>query len=99
VRRDLPADPEAVVVVGIGAATFGPLALYQGLVAAVLGERTEARRQFGVAAGLAERLGWAPWTDASRGFARLVRGGAGRPAGVPPHLPPDARPLGLLPPS
>jgi hypothetical protein len=99
VRRDLPADPEAVVVVGIGAATFGPLALYQGLVAAVLGERTEARRQFGVAAGLAERLGWAPWTDAARGLARLVRGGAGRPAGVPPHLPPDAGPLGLLPPS
>ncbi|MFC5141967.1 ATP-binding protein [Actinomycetospora rhizophila] len=102
-RRDLPPDADAVVVVGIGSATFGPITLYQGLAAAVLGERAEARKLLTQAAALADGLGWAPWADAARGFARLVRGlgtgsGAGRPAGVP-TLPPDARPLGLLPPS
>ncbi|GAA4915515.1 transcriptional activator [Actinomycetospora succinea] len=102
VRRDLPPDADAVVVVGIGSATFGPITLYQGLVAAVLGERTEARKLLAQAAALADGLGWAPWADAARAFARVVRGlptggSVGRPAGVP-TLPPDARPLGLLPP-
>ena len=101
VRRDLPPDADAVVVVGIGSATFGPITLYQGLAAAVLGERAEARKLLAQAAALADGLGWAPWADAARGFARVVRGLAvgngGRPAGVP-TLPPDARPLGLLPP-
>ncbi|MDD7931038.1 ATP-binding protein [Actinomycetospora straminea] len=106
VRRDLPPDPGAVVVVGIGSATFGPITLYQGLAAAVLGERAEARRLLAQAASLADGLGWAPWADTARTFARVVRsqagGGAGRPTAdpkVPPTLPPDARPLGLLPPS
>lgn len=104
VRRDLPPDPGAAVVVGNGTATLGPQALYRGLAAAVLGERAEARRRFDIAATTAEGLGWTPWADAARGFARLVRHGAGgchgrgRPAGCPP-TPPDARPLGLVPPS
>lgn len=97
VRRDLPPDPGALVVVGIGSATFGPLALYQGLAAAVLGDRTEARRLLGQASTVADGLGWAPWADAARGFVRYVKPGQGRPAGGPP-TPPDARPLGLLPP-
>lgn len=106
VRRDLPPDPGAVVVVGIGSATFGPIALYQGLAAAVLGERAEARKLLAQAAALADGLGWAPWAEAARTFNRVVRshggGGAGRPTAdsrVPSTLPPDARPLGLLPPS
>ncbi|GLZ48429.1 hypothetical protein Acsp06_46140 [Actinomycetospora sp. NBRC 106375] len=100
VRRDMPLDPTAVVVVGIGSATFGPQALYRGLAAAVVGDRAEAKKRFALAASLADGLGWAPWAEAARGFARLVRAGGaqGRPAGGPP-LPPDARPLGLLPPS
>lgn len=107
VRRDLPPDPDAVVVVGIGSATFGPITLYQGLAAAVLGERAEARKLLAQAAALADGLGWAPWADAARTFVRVLRGlggggvtggVTGRPAGVP-ALPPDARPLGLLPPS
>ncbi|MEJ2862401.1 BTAD domain-containing putative transcriptional regulator [Actinomycetospora flava] len=101
VRRDLPPDAGAVAVVGIGSATFGPITLYQGLAAAVLGERAEARKLLAQAAALADGLGWAPWADAARGFARVVRAmasGTGRPAGVP-TLPPDARPLGLIPPS
>jgi len=100
VRRDMPPDSTAVVVVGIGSATFGPQALYRGLAAAVLGERAEARKRFAHAASLAHGLGWAPWVDAARGFARVVRTGLtrqGRPAGPAP-IPPDARPLGLLPP-
>ena len=82
---------------GIGSATFGPLALYQGLAAAVLGDRTEARRLLGQAATVADGLGWAPWADAARGFVRYVKPEAGAPGGGPP-TPPDARPLGLLPP-
>ncbi|MEJ2887976.1 ATP-binding protein [Actinomycetospora aeridis] len=97
VRRDLPPDPGAVVVVGIGSATFGPVTLYQGLAAAVLGERAEARKLLAQAAALADGLGWAPWADAARTFARVVRSG-GRPAGASTTTP-DARPLGLLPPS
>ena len=57
----------------------------------------EARRLLGQAATVADGLGWAPWADAARGFVRYVKPGQGRPAGGPP-LPPDARPLGLLPP-
>ena len=97
----LPADPEATVVVGVGAACFGPLDLYRGLATAVLGDPAGALALFGSAARTAERLGWVPWIEAAEGLAGQ-QGPAGRqrtePAPAsPPATPAPIPPLGLRP--
>ncbi len=97
----LPADPGATVVVGVGAACFGPLDLYRGLATAVLGDAAAALALFGSAARTAERLGWVPWIEAAEGLAGQ-QGPAGRqrtePAPAsPPATPAPIPPLGLRP--
>jgi hypothetical protein len=95
----LPADPEAAVVVGVGAACFGPLDLYRGLATSALGDAAGALALFRSAARTAGRLGWAPWAEAAEGFA----GQQGQVAGTepapasPPATPAPIPPLGLRP--
>jgi hypothetical protein len=103
----LPADPETTVVVGIGAAFFGPLDLYRGLATAALdGSADDAVRLFRAAAATATRLGWTPWADAAETFALRHGGhsvhpersdhGESAPAS-PPATPAPTPPLGLRP--
>ncbi|MCD2187876.1 BTAD domain-containing putative transcriptional regulator [Actinomycetospora soli] len=73
----LPPDPEAVLVVGIGAGTLGPVATYQGLALLALGESESARQSFKVAADLAGRLGWGPWAEAAVDLGRYAESGGG----------------------
>jgi DNA-binding SARP family transcriptional activator/tetratricopeptide (TPR) repeat protein len=61
VEASLPADPDAIVVVGVGAGVFGPANLYVGLAEATLGDFVAARVHFDDALALARRLGWTPW--------------------------------------
>lgn len=89
VLAGLPHDPGATVVVGIGAAFFGPVDLYRGLALAALGDRAAAHERFCSAAGSAASLGWTPWADAAEGFAQET--GPGRP----PAIPGPTLPLGL----
>ena len=97
----LPADPEATVVVGIGAACFGPLDLYRGLATAVLGDAAGALALFRCAARTAERLGWVPWIEAAEGLAGqqgATEGQGTEPAPAsPPATPAPIPPLGLRP--
>ncbi|MDT7742978.1 MAG: hypothetical protein QOE59_2056, partial [Actinomycetota bacterium] len=104
----LPPDPEASVVVGVGAAIFGPLDLYRGLATSVLGDAPGALALFRCAARTARRLGWAPWADAAEAFAgqqglstrefagREIAGTEPAPAS-PPATPAPIPPLGLRP--
>lgn len=93
----LPADPGAAVVVGIGAAVFGPLDLYRGLATSAVGDTAGAFELFRAAATTAAGLGWIPWADAAETLAHghQVRGGP-VPAS-PPATPVPALPLGLRP--
>jgi DNA-binding SARP family transcriptional activator len=109
----LPADPGTTVVVGVGAAFFGPLDLYRGLATATLGDTAGALALFGSAARTARHLGWAPWTDAAEAFAVQQDGSCLRtpdpesagpacagtePAPAsPPATPAPVPPLGLRP--
>jgi DNA-binding SARP family transcriptional activator len=68
----IPADDEAVVVVGVGAAVFGPSNLSLGIAELALGELDAARAHIDAAETLAERLGWAPWVDAARSVAASI---------------------------
>ncbi|MEJ2866444.1 BTAD domain-containing putative transcriptional regulator [Actinomycetospora sp. OC33-EN08] len=77
VLAGLPPDPGAVVVVGIGAAILGPVATFQGLALLAAGDGEAARQSFKVAADLAGRLGWTPWTDAAVALGRYAESGAG----------------------
>lgn len=97
----LPADPDTTVVVGVGAAFFGPLDLYRGLAAAVLDgdEVAAAAGLFRAAAATATRLGWTPWADAAETLALRHAGGddgESAPAS-PPATPAPIPPLGLRP--
>ncbi len=97
----LPADPGTTVVVGIGAAFFGPLDLYRGLATATLGDPAEAgdaAELFRAAAATATRLGWTPWADAAEIFAhRHRRSGEESAPASPPATPAPIPPLGLRP--
>ena len=95
----LPADPDSSVVVGVGAAIFGPLDLYRGLATAVLGDAAGALALFRSAARTARRLAWVPWVEAAEGFAGQQGGSAGtEPAPAsPPATPAPIPPLGLRP--
>lgn len=77
VLAGLPQDPEAVLVVGIGAGTLGPVSTYQGLALLAAGESEPARQSFKVAADLAGRLGWSPWADAAAALGRYAESGDG----------------------
>jgi len=57
----LPPDPDAVVVVGVGAATMGPVDLYCALARAALGDHEQAAAGARSARDEARRLGWTPW--------------------------------------
>ncbi|WP_018332018.1 BTAD domain-containing putative transcriptional regulator [Actinomycetospora chiangmaiensis] len=77
VLAGLPADPEAVLVIGIGAGTLGPVSTYQGLALLAAGEPEPARQAFKVAADVAGRLGWTPWADAAVTLGRWAETGSG----------------------
>lgn len=82
VLAGLPPDPDAVVVVGIGAAVLGPVATYQGLALLKVGEPEPARQSFKVAVDLAGRLGWAPWAEAAIALGRAETGSGPLPLGL-----------------
>ncbi|GAA4840715.1 hypothetical protein GCM10023201_33510 [Actinomycetospora corticicola] len=71
----MPADPGAVVVVGVGAGILGPLETYRGLALLALDSPEEAHRSFTAAASMADRLGWRPWADAASRLTRFVADG------------------------
>ncbi|WP_285588725.1 BTAD domain-containing putative transcriptional regulator [Actinomycetospora sp. NBRC 106378] len=77
VLAGLPPDPEALLIIGIGAGTLGPVSTYQGLALLAAGEPEPARQAFKVAADLAGRLGWTPWADAAAALGRYVESDAG----------------------
>lgn len=70
----LPADPDAIVVVGVGAGTFGPVDRYVALAEVTLGLADAAWEHATAALDLATRLGWPPWADAARGAIAAVEG-------------------------
>ncbi|NMO90426.1 AAA family ATPase [Actinomycetospora sp. TBRC 11914] len=94
----LPEDPESTVVVGIGAAFFGPLDLYRGLATAALGDGAarDAVTLFRAAGSTAARLGWTPWADAAESLAHR-HDGVGTVPASPPATPAPNPPLGLRP--
>jgi hypothetical protein len=73
VRTSLPADPDAVLVVGVGAGILGPVNLYVALADLTLDDTDAAHRHAAEAEALASRLGWAPWATAARQFHHLRR--------------------------
>jgi hypothetical protein len=93
----MPADPGATVVVGIGAAVFGPLDLYRGLATSVVGDTAGALELFRAAAATAAGLGWTPWADAADTFAHGHQPDGGPVPASPPATPVPALPLGLRP--
>ena len=72
VRRMLPPDPDAVVLVGFGAGVVGPASLFTGLAARTLGEHGTARREIADAVALVTRPGWAPWIEVTTTVARAL---------------------------
>ncbi|WP_433802999.1 BTAD domain-containing putative transcriptional regulator [Actinomycetospora sp. CA-084318] len=74
VRAELPADPDAVVILGYGAVITGPAALFAGLAAMVLGDRAAARTDVAAAEKLATALGWSPWADAADRVGAVLDG-------------------------
>lgn len=93
----LPADPGATVVVGIGAAFFGPLDLYRGLAASTVGDTAGALELFRSAASTAADLGWIPWADAAETLVDGHLSDGGPVPASPPATPVPALPLGLRP--
>ncbi|MFC5061701.1 BTAD domain-containing putative transcriptional regulator [Actinomycetospora atypica] len=89
VLAGLPHDPGATVVVGIGAAFFGPVDLYRGLALHARGDRAAAHERFRCAATTAANLGWTPWADAAEGFGQETA------PERPPAIPGPTLPLGL----
>ena len=76
VRESLPADPDAVVILGFGAVITGPAALFAGIAAMTLGETAVARTDVAAAEKLAVSLGWSPWADAAARLGTVLDGGA-----------------------
>ncbi len=93
----LPDDPGATVVVGIGAAFFGPLDLYRGLATSTVGEPDAAVTLFRSATTTAVDLGWTPWADAAEAFAHQRDAGTEPAPASPPATPAPIPPLGLRP--
>ncbi|MCD2196232.1 AAA family ATPase [Actinomycetospora endophytica] len=93
----MPADPGATVVVGIGAAVFGPLDLYRGLAMSALGDTAGALELFRCAAATAGGLGWTPWVDAAEILVAEHGHDGGPVPASPPATPVPALPLGLRP--
>ncbi|MDL5159045.1 BTAD domain-containing putative transcriptional regulator [Actinomycetospora termitidis] len=75
VRRELPADPDAVVILGFGAVITGPAALFAGIAAMTLGDLATARADVAAAEKLATSLGWTPWADAAARLGTALDGG------------------------
>ena len=91
VLAELPADPDAVVLVGFGAVVVGPVTLFTGLAHWTLGDDAVARDHFALAAALTGWLGWVPWSDAA---ARLERAVDTPDADdLPPRAPPASPPM------
>ena len=76
VRAELPADPDAVVILGFGAVITGPAALFAGIAAMTTGDTARARTDVAAAEKLATALGWAPWVDAAARVGAVLDGGA-----------------------
>ncbi|MFC5061591.1 BTAD domain-containing putative transcriptional regulator [Actinomycetospora atypica] len=76
VRAELPADPDAVVILGYGAVITGPAALFAGIAAMALGDVAQARADVSVAEKLAVGLGWTPWVDAAARVGAHLDGAA-----------------------
>jgi hypothetical protein len=93
----LPADPGATIVVGIGAAVFGPLDLFRGLARSALGDTAGAVQLFRTSAATAAGLGWTPWADAAETLAHTHEISAEPVPAPPPATPAPALPLGLRP--
>ncbi|MCD2187802.1 BTAD domain-containing putative transcriptional regulator [Actinomycetospora soli] len=74
VRAELPADPDAVVILGYGAVVTGPAALFAGLAAMVLGDHATARTDVAAAEKLATGLGWTPWAEAAARVGAVLDG-------------------------
>ncbi|MFC5061578.1 AAA family ATPase [Actinomycetospora atypica] len=74
VRSELPADPDAVVILGYGAVINGPAALFAGIAAMTLGDVGTARTDVAAAEKLATSLGWTPWIDAARRVGAVLDG-------------------------
>ncbi len=74
VLDDLPADPEAMVVLGVCAATFGPVSFFRGLSELVLGRPGSAREHFVEAETGATSAGLAPWAQAAQTFVAVAEG-------------------------
>jgi hypothetical protein len=72
VRDALPADPAAVLVVGVGAGTLGPVDLSVALTEWTLGDRNMARVHAESASALAHELGWKPWANAAAQVLRVI---------------------------
>lgn len=66
VRAELPADPDAVVILGYGAVINGPAALFAGIAAMTLDDVGTAQTDVAAAEKLATSLGW------TRGSTRRV---------------------------
>jgi hypothetical protein len=82
VRGALPPDPEATIVVGVGAGLLGPVNLSVAMADATLGDRAGANAHAADATRLANRLGWSPWITAAQTLAAHVAGDAGLPFGL-----------------
>jgi DNA-binding SARP family transcriptional activator len=74
VRRELPPDPAAMVVVGVGAAVFGPATLATGLAAATLDDNEAAMRDLEHAEQAAGECGWKVWETEARRAGGVVSG-------------------------
>ncbi len=74
VRDALPADPDAVVILGFGAVITGPAALFTGIAAMTLGDVASARTDLAAAEKLAVALGWTPWADAAARLGAVLDG-------------------------
>ncbi|HEY2192778.1 MAG TPA: BTAD domain-containing putative transcriptional regulator [Actinomycetospora sp.] len=86
VRAALPADPDAVVILGFGAVITGPAALFAGIAAMTTGDTATARTDVAAAEKLATSLGWTPWADAAARVGAFLDGGAARlPLGMEPR--------------
>ncbi len=98
VLRGLPEDPDALVVVGIGAAVFGPVDFFRGLAIGIVDGPEAARPAFARARDLAGSRGWTPWASAAAVMRALTERRRPAARGARP-LPPDVvLPLGLHPP-
>jgi hypothetical protein len=72
VREEMPADPDAAMLVGFGGAVLGPVTLWTGSAAWTLGDVDATRRDFSAALAFADRAGWPPWSRVIRQLLTAV---------------------------